>query len=88
MSVEPELQARLFAVCRAIDDVLVAAHGPRSALKPGHPPFDAPMAEGVARYGSGPVLDLWSLLAALNELSRAWTGRPFPVVEATDETPP
>jgi hypothetical protein len=92
MSVEPELQSRLLAVGRAIDDALVASHGPRHALKRGHPPFDAPLEEGLRRYGRGPVFDLWVLLSALNELSRAWTGKPFPVaeapeIEAADEAP-
>jgi hypothetical protein len=92
MTVEPELQTRLLALGRAIDDALIASHGPRSALKAGHPSFDAPLVEGLRRYGPGPVFDLWVRLAALNELSRQWTGKPFPVagaptIEAADEAP-
>jgi hypothetical protein len=82
MSVEPELQIRLLAVCRAIDDTLVASHALRAALKPGHVPFDAPLAEGVRRYGEGPVFALWVQLRALNALSLAWTGNAFRVAEA------
>ena len=82
MSVEPELQSRLLAVGRAIDDALVASHALRAALKPGHVPFDASLAEGVRRYGEGPVFALWAELCALNALSLAWTGKAFPVAEA------
>jgi hypothetical protein len=81
-TIQPELAVRLLAVARAIDNALVAADALRAALKPGHPPFDAPLAEGVRRYGNGPVFGLWAELRALNELSLAWTGKGFPIAEA------
>jgi hypothetical protein len=81
-TVQPELAIRLLAVGRAIDNALVAADALRAALKPGHPPFDAPLAEGVRRYGNSPVFALWAELRALNELSLAWTGKGFPITEA------
>jgi hypothetical protein len=40
--IQPELASRLLQVGRAIDNALVASHALRAALKPGHPPFDAP----------------------------------------------
>jgi hypothetical protein len=86
--IQPELAARLLQVGRAIDNALVASHALRAALKPGHPPFDAPLAEGVRRYGDGPVFALWAELRALDALSLAWTGQGFPLVEApADDTP-
>jgi hypothetical protein len=81
MSVEPELQSRLLALARAIDNVLVRAHGPRSALK-APPPWDAPLTAGIERYGPGPVFELWALIGAILELRAAWTGMPIPTVEA------
>ena len=87
-AIQPELAFRLLAVGRAIDNALVASHALRAALKPGHPPFDADLAEGVRRYGEGPVFALWAELRALHALSLAWTGQGFPLVEApADDTP-
>jgi hypothetical protein len=87
-AIQPELAVRLLAVGRAIDNALVASHALRAALKPGHPPFDADLAEGVRRYGDGPVFALWAELRALHALSLAWTGQGFPSVEApVDDTP-
>lgn len=78
--IEPELQVRLLAVARAIDDALVASHALRASMKPGHVPFDADLPDGILRYGEGPVFALWMQLRALNALSVAWTGRGFPNV--------
>jgi hypothetical protein len=91
-TVQPELFDRLRDVARAIDNALVSAHGLRASLKPGHVPFDAELAEGVRRYGDGPLFALWAELRALDALSIAWTGKGFPAVEApaldeTDEAP-
>jgi hypothetical protein len=75
--IQPELADRLRAVARAIDDALVASAGLRAALRPPHPSFDAPLADGVRRYGDSPLLRLWLMLRALHALSIAWTGRGF-----------
>lgn len=90
--IQPELAIRLLAVARAIDNALVASAALRAALRPGHVPFDAELAEGVRRYGTGPVFALWAELRALNALSLAWTGKGFPsceerVSDATAMTP-
>lgn len=82
--IQPELATRLLDVARAIDNALVASHGLRASLKPGHVPFDAPLAEGVRRYGEGPVFALWAELRALHALSLAWTGSGFTTVEAPE----
>ena len=39
----------------------------------------AELAEGVRRYGDGPLFALWSELRALDALSLAWTGKGFAV---------
>jgi hypothetical protein len=80
--IQPELMARLQAVARAIDDVLIAEHGPRSALK-APPPWDASLSAGIERYGAGPVFDLWALCCRIEALRIAWTGRPGPAVEVS-----
>lgn len=91
--IQPELMTRLFAVAHAIDNVLVAEHGPRSRLL-APPPWDAPLSAGVAKYGEGPLFELWTLCRAIEGLRLAWTGRSDPVVtpaelpapdDATDE---
>lgn len=76
--IQPELLHRLQEVARAIDNVLVAEHGARSHLR-APVPWDAPLAAAVARYGPGPVLDLWSLCRAVEALRIAWTGKAGPV---------
>jgi hypothetical protein len=83
-SVSPELMTRLLEVARAIDGVLIAEHGPRAALK-APPPWNAPPAAGIARYGAGPVFDLWMLCRAVEALRVAWTGRAGPAVAAEPE---
>ena len=78
-TVQPELADRLRDVARAIDNALVAAHGLRASLKPGHVSFDAELAEGVRRYGDGPVVRaVVRGCEALDALSIAWTGKGFP----------
>ena len=80
-SLQPELASRLLAVARAIDNVIVAEHGPRSRLR-APPPWDAPLADGVARYGASPLFELWALCRAIEGLRIAWTGKSGPAIEA------
>jgi hypothetical protein len=84
--IQPELTTRLFALARAIDDVLIASHGPRARLK-SPPPFDAPLSDGVARYGPGPVFELWAQCRAIEALRVAWTGKPGAVVGMAVDAP-
>lgn len=77
--VRDEFLAEFLALGRAIDDVLVAHHGLRASLAPDHLPFDAPMAEAMARYGmGGPLFSLWNECKAVEALRLAWTGKPSP----------
>jgi hypothetical protein len=82
-TISPELMARFLAVARAIDGVLITEHGPRSALS-APPPWDAPLAAGQARYGPGPLFDLWALICAIETLRVAWTGKAGPAVEVAE----
>lgn len=86
-AIQPELTTRLLEVARAIDDVLVANHTLRASLKPGHPPFDAAIAAGLARYGPGPLFALWLECRAVEALRVAWTGRSGPAVAAAADEP-
>lgn len=71
------------ALFRAIENVLVAGHTLRHALKKGHIPPDAPLGDAVMRYGAGTLqLDIWVGCAAIEMLRRAWTGKGTPVVHA------
>ena len=63
MSAEPELQSRLLAVGRAIDDALVASHALRAALKPGHP-VRRTAGRRRAPLRRGAVFALWAELRA------------------------
>ena len=64
------------SICRAIENVLVAGHTLRHAMKEGHVPFDAPLADAVTRYGAGTLqLDIWVGCSAIDALRRAWTGK-------------
>lgn len=97
MTIQPELMTRVLAVSRAIDNVLVANHTMRAALKRGHVPFGTfspdgqweptPIAEGVARYGEGPLFGLWLECRAVEALRVAWTGKAGTPVEALPEEP-
>jgi hypothetical protein len=78
--IQPELMARLQAVARAIDNVLIAERGPRSVLK-APPPWDASLSAGIERYGAGPVFDLWALCCRIEALRIEWTGKPGAAVE-------
>lgn len=60
----------------AIDNVLVAHHGLRAALKPPHPPFNAAISTALAFYGNGPLFHLWCECKAVEQLRLAWTGKP------------
>jgi hypothetical protein len=86
-AVQPELASRLLEVARAIDGVLLADPTLRHALKPGHVPFNAPIAEGVARYGEGPVFGLWLMCRQVEALRIAWTGKPGVTIEAAPGEP-
>jgi hypothetical protein len=81
-----EMREAWAATATAIDDLLVAHHGLRAALKPGHPPFSASLAEGIARYGEGPLFHLWCECRAVERLRIAWTGRPSPISESGSES--
>jgi hypothetical protein len=67
-------ESELMRLGRAIDNLLVQHHGLRHALKPGHLPLAASLAEGVAQYGEGPLFHLWSECRAVEALRVAWTG--------------
>jgi hypothetical protein len=79
-----ELAPRFHALARAIDNVLVSAHGLLHSLK-APPAFGsfvdglwhpAPIQDGVARYGEGPLFALWVHCRDLVALRVAWTGHP------------
>lgn len=86
--IRPELASQLRDVFRAIDNVLVREHGPRSRLK-APPPWGTPEPAVLARYGPGPIFELWCLMDAINTLRTAFTGRSTPPVqmEEPDEAP-
>jgi hypothetical protein len=85
-ALQPELATRLLATFRAIDNVLVAEHGARTLLK-APPPWDAPLSDGIARYGPGPVFNLWALCRAVEGLRLAWTGKPGPAAIVEEPLP-
>lgn len=85
-AVQPELLHRLQEVARAIDNVLVREHGPRSRLK-APPPWGTPETEVLARYGPGPLFELWCLCNAIEALRVAWTGAAGPLVAAPPDEP-
>lgn len=59
----------------AIDNVLVAHHGLRAALKDPHPPFNVAISTALTFYGNGPLFHLWCECKAVEELRLAWTGK-------------
>ena len=83
--VSEEFQQRFIVVARAVDNVLVAGHGLRHGLAEDHLPFSATLTEGLARYGEGPVLHLWLMCRALDELRSVWTGQPRETVEQGEQ---
>lgn len=62
-------------LARGIDDLLLANHAMRAALKPGHPPFDASLTEGLEHFGPGPVFALWAECRAVERIRFVWTGK-------------
>ena len=82
--INPELAAQIRDTFRAIDNVLVRAHGPRARLK-APPPWGTPEPAVLARYGPGPLFELWCLMDAINRLQIAFTGRSAATIEAIDE---
>lgn len=98
------LEVDLTRLARAVDNVLLAGHGQAHWLKPPFPPFRSAetgdrgqdqtdlLANAVAHYG-GPCagLDLWIVCRAIDELSRAWTGKgldvPVMVTPAPESLP-
>ena len=66
------------ALSRAIDETIVAGHTLRHSLAADHLPFSASLAEGVTRYGEGPLFGLWLACRAIEALRVA--------VEGKDET--
>lgn len=95
MLLTDDMTHRFQAISKATEDILVSAHGLRSNLAPGHPPFfqkqgelsaeeneRTSIAAAVRVYGTdSPLLHLWTMLRAVEALSVAWTGK-RPVVEA------
>lgn len=79
-----ELATQIRDVFRAIDNVLVRAHGPRSRLK-APPVWGTSEVEVLARYGPGPLFELWCLCDAINRLQVAFTGKAAAAIEAFDE---
>jgi hypothetical protein len=85
LSSTPELQVTVVRLSRAIDavlrlshaidDVLVANMTLRASLAADHLPFTASMAEGVERYGAGPLFALWNECRAVDALRLVVTGR-------------
>ena len=73
--VREEFLAEFIQLGRAIDNLLVAHHGLRAALKPGHPPWDADLLTGVKLLGQGPVFHLWNECRLVEALRIAWTGK-------------
>lgn len=83
-----DMTHRLQAVARAVENTLVAAHGLRSDMKPGSPPFRTDQGDlgreendrvsiaiALKVYGPGPLFNLWTMLRAVDALSVAWTGK-------------
>ncbi len=75
---------------RAVDASLIAAAGSAfwlvfAAGERGFPPFDAHFDEAIKRFGSPPnaALDLWRQCAALDGLSRVWTGKGLEIPDYT-----
>ena len=95
---QPEFSTRMLEVFRAIDNLLVAHHTLRAALKPPFPPLGdfeggvwipASLEHGVARYGEGPILGLWVECRNVEALRVAWTGKPSPAAQPqVAATPP
>jgi hypothetical protein len=72
--VSRELATQIRDTFRAIDNVIIRAHGPRARLK-APPVWGTPEPEVLARYGPGPLFELWCLLDAVNRLQLAFTGK-------------
>ena len=70
----PLLQTNVNRLFHAIDDVLVANITLRKSLIDPLP-FTATLAEGVARYGEGPLLALWNECRAVDALRLAVMGK-------------
>jgi hypothetical protein len=70
-----ELSVQMQRLFRAIDDVLVANHTLLHSLAEDHLAFTASLAEGVKRYGEGPLFALWQQCRAVDALRLAWTGQ-------------
>ena len=71
----PFLQTNINRLFHAIDDVLVANITLRASLAEDHLPFTATLAEGVARYGEGPLFALWNECRAVDALRLVVMGR-------------
>lgn len=86
-----DMTHRMAQISRAINDVLVAAHGPRHdlAAKGDMPPFwtnqgdlsareneNTSIATALAHYGAeSPDFRTWVALRAIDALAVAWTGK-------------
>lgn len=83
-----DMTHRFQSIAAATEQILISAHGLRSNLKPGHPPFwtnqgdlsreeneKTSIAVALAHYGPGTLFDLWTMLRAVEALSIAWTGK-------------
>jgi hypothetical protein len=71
----PELQVMMTRLFRAIDNVLLANITLRASLAADHLPFTASLAEGIERYGAGPLYALWNECRAVDALRLVVTGR-------------
>jgi hypothetical protein len=88
MTGSPELAVRFRDHADAVDNVLISGHALAHSLK--SPPsfgalgpdgnwHPAPTADGIARYGLGPLFALWVHCRDLVALRVAWTGSPGPM---------
>lgn len=75
-----DLGTEIQRMLRSVDNVLVAAHTLSVQLGEDHLPFDAPLADGVARYGEDPLFGVWVMCRAVNALRTVCVTRPAPVI--------